>query len=297
MKKRLSKQPLRMVTSPVALSSAEIYSTLTDFTDRCWRHTCSTTTHGVKTAAHNCVENNSSLFNKVNKAENIYESTHTHTKKNIVNTLLQMKKNPKTCYLIEYGRRYQNPEMFEDSLFYEPLNSILLENGFTSVLSVDQLLIAVNRHSSPGKSIYIPQLIWCCLRNNIFDITPHLFSWFKVWDWAVHAMKLILVVWNQDAVCFLVCLGSMACWNLNYKSIFGLHGARWLEFIPIWEPVCFVSPQYVALFLFRTFNPLFGKLEPINVSLFSTLGFCRDSYRQLIFKQEFSSYYRTPMTL
>lgn len=198
MKKRLSKQPLRMVTSPVALSSAEIYSTLTDFTDRCWRHTCSTTTHGVKTAAHNCVENNSSLFNKVNKAENIYESTHTHTKKNIVNTLLQMKKNPKTCYLIEYGRRYQNPEMFEDSLFYEPLNSILLENGFTSVLSVDQLLIAVNRHSSPGKSIYIPQLIWCCLRNNIFDITPHLFSWFKVWDWAVHAMKLILVVWNQD---------------------------------------------------------------------------------------------------
>lgn len=45
------------------------------------KHTCSTTTHVVKTAAHSCVENKSCLWNKVNKAENIYESTHTHTKK------------------------------------------------------------------------------------------------------------------------------------------------------------------------------------------------------------------------
>lgn len=170
---------------------------------------------------HTVVENNSTLFNKVNKAENISEST---PKKYIVNTLLEMKKNRKTCYLTENGRGYKNPTMFEDSLFYEPLNSFLLENCFTSVLLVDRLLIPVQEIPStfPNWSGVVSETTFLTSRH-IFSVGLRSGTGRSLHETNPSGL---------EPRCR-VCWGSMSCWNLNYRSIFALHGARWLEFI-VW---------------------------------------------------------------
>ncbi len=54
----------------------------------------------------------------------------------------------------------------------------------------------VNRFSSPGRLHYIPQFLcisWFCLRNSIFEVTPQVFYWIKVWrlGWPLHNVNRV----------------------------------------------------------------------------------------------------------
>ena len=83
------------------------------------------------------------------------------------------------------------------------------ENCFTSVLlGVDQHLSPVNRYSSPGPLDYILPflcILWFCLRNNIFDVTPEVFYWIRVWRLYWPLYNVTLVGLEPRFCCLLVC--------------------------------------------------------------------------------------------
>ena len=70
-------------------------------------------------------------------------------------------------------------------------------NCFTSVWhGVNQLVAPFSCYSTPRFSNNIAQFIyisWFCFRNSIFNITPQVLDWIKVWglDWPLHNINFV----------------------------------------------------------------------------------------------------------
>ncbi len=176
---------------------------------------------------YSCVQNNSSVFKKASKAQNPYNfyfNTHKcigniahfilnqNMKKIFANLLLLYRKWRKrnirlfkkiavSAFVFTKSNIYCiNRKMLEDLAFLWMTEltfsciAMVSENCFTSVLHGVWHL--VNRYSSPGQLHYILQFLcisWFCLRNSIFDVTPQVFYWIKVWrlSWPLHNVNLV----------------------------------------------------------------------------------------------------------
>ena len=85
-----------------------------------------------------------------------------------------------------------------------------------------------------------------------FLMSPHKLSiGLRSGDWAGHSTRLLN--WNQDFACLLVCLGSLSCWNTNFrpfslqcKAAWPLQGFWYMQTGP-WSLVCATQAHITML--------------------------------------------------